>query len=173
MRKVSVVSLFLLSVLVVWAQSEVAKVTSSSAFSLRSAAVDPSKGVANWPCLAGDSIKAGTAPTIITFNSDGSVVTLDPSSEGVVDFRGGKPSFRLVSGTAKYRLRAKTSVALSTPKGSLVPSDVAGVLGEAVPGAAGAGLSSGVVVGIVAVGAAAAVTGIAVATKGGSSVSGT
>jgi hypothetical protein len=128
-----------------WAQGQIATVTSSAPFTLRGAAVTPGQGVPSWPVMATDTIKAGTAVAIVTF-SDGSVITIDPDSEGVVDMAGQTPVFRLTKGQAHYSLKSLAAVHLMEASQSVAPKKVAGVLslgghrkagGAAVAGATG------------------------------------
>jgi ferric-dicitrate binding protein FerR (iron transport regulator) len=185
MKKVAKsLAISLVAAAAVWAQGQIATVTSSAPFNLRGAAVTPGQGVPSWPVMATDKVKSGTAVAIITY-SDGSVITLDPNSEGVVDMTGQTPVFRLTKGQAHYSLKSLTAVQLMEASQSVVPKKMEGLLalgrrrkggGAAVAGAAGAAAGwSATTVTLVTVGAVGAATGIgfgvAQATSGGSSVS--
>src|SRR5437879_3536482 len=93
------------------ASDQIATATSSATFQLRGAAVNPGQGVPNWPVFSPDTLKAGTAVTVVTF-SDGSVLLLNPGSVATVDMAGNTPVFRLLSGSARYSLKSLTSVQL-------------------------------------------------------------
>lgn len=93
------------------AQDQIATVTSNAKFQLRGAAITPGQGVPTWPVLAGDNIKAGTAPTLVTF-TDGSVLVLDAASVAAVEVANDTPVFRLLKGSARYSLKSLTSVEL-------------------------------------------------------------
>ena len=149
------------------AQQPVATVTSSASFTLRGAAVSPGQGVTMWPVMAGDSVKAGNAITIITF-PDGSVITLEPGAEAIVTFANGMPVFQLVSGTAHYSLKSLSAVQLVASGQTVTPTALSGVITPGGLQAAGfwtVGHTLAVVGG--GAGAGAAIGGIAAATTGG------
>jgi|GEM_PF-6372957 len=149
------------------AQQPVATVTSSASFTLRGAAVSPGQGVTMWPVMAGDTVKAGNAITILTF-PDGSAITLDPGAEAIINFANGKPVFQLVSGTAHYSLKSLTAVQLAASGQTVTPTALSGVITPGGLQAAGfwtAGHTLAVVGG--GAGAGAAIGGIAAATTGG------
>ena len=149
----------------------VANVTSSAPFTLRGAQVTPGQGVPTWPVMAGDTVKAGTAPTLITF-PDGSVITLDPGAEAILNYVNGKPLFQLVSGTAHYSLKSLDAVQLVVGGKTVIPQDLTGVLGGGKQGA-GTFWTKGHTIAVFAgVGAAAGLgAGVAAATSGGAPLS--
>ena len=108
-------------------QTQVATVDFFSSFTLRGAGITPGTGVPTWPVLAGDTVTAGTALTILTF-PDGSVVTLAPGSEGIVGFVDGTPTFQLVSGKARYSLKSKKALVLLTSTGAVAVAGLSGTL---------------------------------------------
>jgi hypothetical protein len=127
MRKLLVAACLVMMSVAAWAQNQVATVTSSSPFSLRGATVTPGQGVPTWPILAGDTVKAGNALTIVTF-PDGSVLTLAPGSDAKIDFVNGKPVFQLLSGSARYSLKSTSAVQLMAASQIVTPKDLTGVL---------------------------------------------
>jgi hypothetical protein len=143
-----------------WAQTQVATVTSSARFILRDASISPNTGVPAWPVLAGDVVKAGDAPTMVTY-PDGSTITLTRASQARVDLINGKPTFQLVSGTAKYSLRSVMSVQLMTANQAVAAASLSGTLTLAGGAVAATALSTAGVVAVVAV-VGAATAGIAV-----------
>jgi hypothetical protein len=154
-----------LSVSIAAAQVQVANAVSSAPFTLREASVAAGQGVPNWPVLVGDTVKAGTAKTTLTF-VDGSVITLNPGASGRVNMSGGVPSFELLSGTGEYALKTPTSVRLMSSPGGAVPAGLK-------PVTTGAWTTGRLVMVIGGAGAAVGTTvGFAVANSGGSSVSG-
>lgn len=171
MRKVLVAASLVLVSVAVWAQNQVASVTSSSPFTLRGAALTPGQGVPTWPILAGDTLKAGTAMTIVTF-PDGSVLELAPGSEAKIDFVNGKPLFQLLDGSARYSLKSTSAVQLMAATQTVTPKDLTGILtlGNKKPG--GGFWTTGHTVAVVVVAGAAAALGIGVsaATSGGTNV---
>jgi hypothetical protein len=174
MRKVPMAMCCVLMAAVVWGQNQIATVTSSAPFTLRGAAVTPGQGVPMWPILAGDTVKAGNAMTIMTF-PDGSVVALDPASEARIDFVNGKPVFQLLSGAARFSLKSISAVQLEASNKTRKPKALTGTLTLGGIGAAAAvgfwtvGTTVAVLVGAGA--AAGAGIGISEAVRGGSSVS--
>lgn len=106
---------------------QIATVTSTAPFTVRGASVNPTQGVPTFPVMAGDTIQAGNAPTVVAF-PDGSVVTLDPNSQGRVEVINGRPVFRLTSGRATYTLTTLTSVGLSELNNAVTPAQLIGVL---------------------------------------------
>jgi|HubBroStandDraft_1064217.scaffolds.fasta_scaffold111399_1 hypothetical protein len=180
MNKIMTAAYILLMAGAAWGQMEVATVTSSTTFNLGGATIAPGQGIPMWPVLAGDHVVAGTAMTILTF-PDGSVITLDPGSEGKLDFVNGQPTFELLSGKSRYSLKRKGAVvvifngqplALASLSGTLTMGGA--VAGGAAAGAAAAGITAGHIAVIAIVGGAAAAglgVGIARATGGGAAVS--
>ncbi len=156
------------------AQTQVATVTSSAPFALRGADLTPGQGVPMWPVLAGDSIKSGSAMTIVTY-PDGSVITLAPGSEARIDLVNGKPTFQLLSGTARYSLKSTTAVVLLVSNQTVAATSTGGVLTMGGSQAAAAGFWTAGHIAAVAIvaGATAAGLGYAVsdATSGGAAVS--
>jgi hypothetical protein len=114
----------------IWAQGQIATVTSSAPFTLRGATVTPGQGVPSWPIMAGDVITGGSAPTVVTF-PDGSVVSMAPASQARIGFEGGKPVFHLLCGSSDYSLRSLTSVGLSGSSGAVTPGSAGGALNRA------------------------------------------
>jgi hypothetical protein len=174
MRKImSVVAMVLLAV-TARAQTQVATVTSSAAFTLRGAGITPGQGIPMWPVLAGDNITAGNAMAIVTY-PDGSVITLTPGSEGRIDLVNGQPSFQLLSDTAHYSVKSKNAVALFVLNHMVDVTSLSGTLtigrNRKVGGAAWTGgqIAAAAILG----GVAAAGLGVAVAkaTGGGPAVS--
>jgi hypothetical protein len=146
-------------------QSQVATVSSASAFTLRGATVNPGQGVPSWPVLAGDTIKAGTSPVTLTF-PDGSMITLDPGSEATVDLSGPTPVFRLRKGAAHYSLTTLTSVQIISGNQGVTVSNLIGTV--VLEGAK----RTGAIIAIAGAGAAAGLgVGVSQAVSGGSSVS--
>jgi hypothetical protein len=108
------------------AQSQLGTVTSSAPFQLRGATVNPGQGVPSWPAMAGDSIKAGPALTIVTF-TDGSVVTLEPDSAATLSLSANlTPVFGLSKGTANYSLKTLTAVKLVAGSSTVTPNALRG-----------------------------------------------
>ena len=127
MRKwASMLTLLLLAGGELFAQ-QIATVTSSGPFSLRGATVDPGQGAPNFPAIPGDTIKAVSALTTVTF-SDGSVITMDQGSEGRVEFSAGQPIFRLLAGRAQYRFQTATAIGLADRSQRVTPQTLSGVL---------------------------------------------
>jgi hypothetical protein len=173
MRRIVIMSAMLIIAVAARGQSQVATATSSAPFTLRDAGITPGAGIPTWPVLAGDTVKAGSALTILTF-SDGSVITLEPGSAGKIDFVNGKPSFQLVEGTARYSLKRRGAVVLLAGGQAVSTAALSGslTLGSTTAAAAGfwtAGTIAAVVVGGAA--AAGAAVGISYAVSGGAAVS--
>jgi hypothetical protein len=156
----------------VWAQTQVATVTSSTAFTLRGAAITPGQGVPMWPVLAGDDVTAGNAITIVTF-PDGSVITLAPGAAGKFGLVNGQPSFELAGGTAHYSLKSKKAVVMIVGGQTVALTNETGTL--PLSAAKGGGFWTAGHIAAVAIvgGAAAAGAGVAAsdATGGGAPVS--
>ena len=115
MRKlVRVLTALLAAVSMLFAQTQVATVTSTAPFQLRGANVTTDQGVPSWPVMPGDAIKAGSAPVVGSF-AGGSSVTLDPGSSAKITISGQTPTFRLECGTARYSLSALSAVKLNDP----------------------------------------------------------
>lgn len=111
------------AVTLMYAQGQVATVTSTAPFQLRGATVTTDQGVTSWPVMPGDAIKAGSAPVVITFAS-GSSVILDPGSSAKVTVSGQTPAFVLECGNARYSLSALSAVKLNDP---VSPAKLTGV----------------------------------------------
>ena len=143
-------------------QSQAATVTSSSAFTLRNATVNPGQGVPDWPVLAGDTVKAGESPVTLTF-PDGSTITLNPGAVASLDLSGQTPVFRLKRGSALYNLKTLTSVQVLLGDQNVALTALTGTLGKT---------GGHVALAVVGAGAAAGLgAGISKATSGGKSVS--
>src|SRR5258708_22978238 len=113
--------------IVAFAQTQVATITSESPFQLRGANVTPGQGVPSWPVMPGDAIQAGETPLTITFQ-DGSTIVLAPGSSAKVDLSGKTPLFQLENGTAHYSLKSSNAVKLMELKTLVMPSYLAGDL---------------------------------------------
>jgi ferric-dicitrate binding protein FerR (iron transport regulator) len=173
MHKIASVACMVFMAVAARAQTEVATVTSSAPFTLRGAGLIPGQGVPTWPVLAGDNIKAGSAMTIVTY-PDGSVITLAPGSEARVDLVNGKPTFQLLSGTARYSLKSTTAVQVLVSNQPVALASGSGTLTMGGAQAAAGFWTAGHVAAVVIVaGATAAGVGVAVAdaTGGGAAVS--
>jgi hypothetical protein len=170
--KVLIVSVFIAAV--ARGQVQVATVSSPSAFTLRGAIVNPEQGVPDWPVLAGNTIKAGSAPATLIF-PESSTIVLNPGAEATVGLSGQTPVFQLLKGSAQYSLKTLTSVQLKEASQSVSVTKLAGVLGEAGR-KSGAGPWTWAAAhpfwGIAGTAAAAGLgVGVAEATSGGKSVS--
>jgi hypothetical protein len=163
------------------AQTLVGTITSSSPFRLRGATINPGEGVPSWPLLPGDTIRAGASLTIITF-TDGSVVSLEPGSDGNVDLSAGIPMFQLANGTVTYSLKTRTAVKLLTGDKSVMPVALTGTYSRNGQRPAGGGATSsnggfwtpGHTVAVVGAGvgvATAAALGVGASNSSGSQVS--
>jgi len=161
-----------------WGQSQLGTATSTAPFTLRDASVAPGQGIPAWPVMPGDTIKAGTARTMVTF-TDGSMVTLDPGAEAKIDSAAGTPVFQLLSCSAHYSMKTRVSVQLSE-RGQVMPEkslsgDISMPCSVASPAASSNGpgwWTPGRIAAVVVVGgAAAAVGGYAASANGGASVS--
>ena len=181
MTATGLAAIFLAGAGTLWAQQPLANVSSPSPFTLRGVTVNPGQGVASWPVMAGDTLKAGSAPVSFSF-AGGSIITLAPGAEAKVDLMGGKPMFQLIAGSARYNLSSPGAVGLQQGGKIVSASSQSGVLTlGTLPAAAGTGGGGGtggfwtgahtalVVVGIAA--ATGASVGIAEAVSGGSSTS--
>lgn len=163
----------LATALALQAQTPLATVTSSAPFSLRGAAISPGSGVPTWPVFAGDTVKAGGALTIVTY-PDGTVIALAPGSEGKIDFVNGKPTFELVSGSAKYSRKRTGVVVFMTGGNEVAMVGLTGTLALGGATAAAVGLTAGAITAIAvggAAGAAALAVGVHHLVSGGSTVS--
>ena len=112
---------------VVVAQTQIATITSESAFQLRGVGVTPGQGVPSWPVMPGDTIQAGQTPLTLTF-SDGSTIVLSPGATAKVELAGKTPVFQLQAGSAHYMLKTLSSVKLEQLKATVNPKDVVGDL---------------------------------------------
>src|ERR1700680_3007335 len=149
-------------------QSQVATVSSSSSFTLRGASITTGQGVPDWPVLAGDTIKAGNSPVVVTF-PDGSTITLDPGAEATVSLSGQTPVFRLVKGSAHYALKSLTSVQIISGSQGVTLTSVSGDVGRSVGHGIWTPVHTAVIIG--GAGAAAGLgVGVSQATSGGRSV---
>jgi hypothetical protein len=113
-KLVSVLPALLAAVTLMFAQGQVATVTSTAPFQLRGANVTTDQGVPSWPVTPGDTFKAGSAPVVITF-AGGSSVILDPGSSAKITISGQTPTFLLECGTARYTLSALSAVKVNDP----------------------------------------------------------
>lgn len=111
---VCVLTALLAPVSSMFAQGQLATVTSAAPFQLRGATIATDRGVPSWPVMPGDAIKAGSAPVVTSF-AGGSTITLDPGSSARIAISGETPSFVLESGTARYTLSALSAVKLNDP----------------------------------------------------------
>ena len=152
------------------AQDQVATVTSSSKFQLRDASVTPGQGVPSWPVLSGDTIKSGTAPTIVTF-PDGSMVLLASSSAATVSMNGSVPAFDLLSGSATYSLKSLTAIQLTAGNRAINPTSLTGSFGAHAGGFWTPAHAALVVAGVGGATAAALAVGAAQSNSGGAQVS--
>jgi hypothetical protein len=163
-----VLAALLAAVTVVWAQGQVATVTSTAPFELRGANVRIDQGVTSWPVIPGDAIKAGGAPVVITF-TDGSSVILDPRSSAKITITGQTPTFVLECGTTRYTLTTLAAVKLNDPAS---PPKLTGVYSISCNKAAGWWTTGRT---LLVLGGAAAAAGLAfgvsAAVNGGPSVS--
>jgi hypothetical protein len=150
------------------AQGQVATVTSTAPFQLRGANVTTDQGVPSWPVMAGDAIKAGSAPLVTTF-ADGSSVILEPGSSAKITISGQTPTFLLECGTARYSLSALSAVKLNDP---VSPPKLTGVYSIGCNKPAGWWTTGHTVLVLGgAAGAAGLAFGISSAVDGGASVS--
>src|ERR1039458_3493016 len=111
-KLVYVLTALLAAVSMLFAQTQVATVTSTAPFQLRGANVTTDQGVPSWPVMPGDAIKAGSAPVVVSF-AGGSSVTLEPGSSAKITIAGQTPSFLLECGAARYSLSALSAVKLN------------------------------------------------------------
>jgi hypothetical protein len=180
-KAVKVTVLALAAGLLGWAQTQVGTITSSAPFRLRGATINPGEGVPSWPVLPGDTVKAGDTLTILTF-TDGSVVSLEPGTDGNVDLSAGTPLFQLANGTVVYSLKTRTSVKLLSGDKTVTPPALTGSYsrnGQRPISGAGAGSGGGfwtpthtiLVAGAGAAAATATVLGVGAANSSGSQVS--
>ena len=170
MRKlVCVLAVLLAAVTLMYAQGQVATVTSTAPFQLRGANVTTDQGVPSWPVMPGDTIQAGSAPVIITF-AGGSSVALEPGSSAKITISGQTPSFQLECGTARYSLSALSAVKLNDP---VSPPKLTGVYSITCKRAAAGWWTPGRTAFLLAgaVGVAGVSFGIAAAVNGGAPVS--
>ena len=166
MRKlVCVLAALLAAVTLMCAQGQVATVTSTAPFQLRGANVTTDQGVPSWPVMAGDAIKAGSAPLVTTF-ADGSSVILEPGSSAKITISGQTPTFLLECGTARYSLTALSAVKLNDP---VSPPKLTGVYSNKPAGWWTTGHTALVLGG--AAGAAGLAFGVSAAVSGPQSVS--
>jgi hypothetical protein len=109
----------------VFAQAQIATVTSDGPFQLRSVDVVPGQGVPSWPVMADDTIRAEQNPVTLTF-SDGCTVALSPGGVARVELSGKTPVFLLEKGSAHYSLSSLDCVKLVSLKTPLTPTDANG-----------------------------------------------
>jgi hypothetical protein len=161
------------------AQTQVGTITSSGPFRLRGATINPGEGVPSWPLLPGDTVRAGDALTIITF-TDGSVVSLEPGTDGNIDLSAGTPMFQLANGTVTYSLKTRTSVKLLSGDKTVTPTALTGTYSRTSQRPLGAGATGGgfwtpthtaLVVGGGVAAATGAALGVGAANSSGSQVS--
>jgi hypothetical protein len=117
----------IMAIVVVFAQTQIATITSDSPFQLRGAGVTPGQGVPSWPVMPGDTIQAGSTPLTLTFQ-DGSTIIVSPGAKAKLDLSGKTPVFQLQSGEAHYSLKTLASVKLEQLKTAVVPKDLVGDL---------------------------------------------
>jgi hypothetical protein len=113
--------------LFVFAQTQIAVVTSDTPFQLRGANVSPGQGVPFWPVLPGDVVRAGSGIVTLAF-PDGSVIVLASGASGRVSLTGQTPTFQLQAGTAHYALKSQPSVKLLEGPKSVTPKSLEGDL---------------------------------------------
>lgn len=89
----------------------VARISCTDTFQLRGATV-PAGGVTGWPLLAGDQIRTGKAPAVITFR-DGSRVVLGKESRAALQQAGHSLRVRLDEGALSYQVRANSGLSVS------------------------------------------------------------
>jgi hypothetical protein len=170
--RLKMTAVFLAAAAVLWAQQPLASASSPAAFTLRGVTVTPGQGVTSWPLLSGDTIKAGAAPTTLSFPA-GATIQLAPGSAASVKLIGGKPVFQLISGSASYSLSSSAAVGLMQGSQAVASSTLTGVLSAGnVPAAVGFWTAGHIA--LVAIGGAAAVgggLGVAQAVSGGASTS--
>ncbi len=129
---VLVVSGIITSSLVCFAARPIANVTSSEPYKVSGVAV-PVAGVKSWPVVAGDELRAGEAPLVVTFK-DGSRVTLGKNSRAKVEGEGRNAALRLFDGAMGFLLLKGSKVRLYSESNPV--SAQAGVAGTAVAGSA-------------------------------------
>jgi hypothetical protein len=86
----------------------VATITSSGPIKIAGANV-PTRGVPEWPLVAGDVVETGNAPALVKF-SDGSRITLQSNSRFRLDATRSGTWMRISSGTARVDLSPKAYV---------------------------------------------------------------
>jgi hypothetical protein len=172
--RLNMTAVFLAAATVVWAQQPLASASSPAAFTLRGVTVAPGQGVSSWPLLPGDIVKAGTAPTTLSFPA-GASIQLAPGSEASVKLIDGKPVFQLISGSASYSLSSSEAVGLMQGTQAVASGSLTGVLtAGSVPALAAVGFWTAGHILLLAIGGAAAVgggLGVAQAVSGGASTS--
>jgi len=121
-----------LCVVVCQAATPLANVSSTEPFLVSGVKV-PVEGVSSWPVIAGDELKAGNAPVVLTFK-DGTRVTLGKNSRATVEGKSKNAALRLLEGAMAFTLMKGSNVRLYSA-GNAVNAQ-AGVTGTAVAGAA-------------------------------------
>jgi len=167
-KLVYVLTMFLAAVSLMYAQGQVATVTSTAPFQLRGANVSTDQGVSSWPVMPGDFIKAGSATVVISFPG-GSTITLEPGASAKIRFSGDTPGFQLECGSARYTLSALSAVKVNDP---VSPPKLTNTYGRSCEKAAGWWTTGHT---LLILGGAAALAGLGLgishAVNGGSSVS--
>ncbi|MBI4890662.1 MAG: hypothetical protein HY821_08550 [Acidobacteria bacterium] len=175
MRRFILASILILAVMgLMFAQgTKVATATSTAAFKLKGAEVNPA-GVPTWPLMAGDTVEALKTPVTLVFE-DGSKVSLAPGAKGKVEMQNGKATFVATEGEIYYDMKGVDSVKLmamdkqvkaSQPKGTYCvgcAGKKAGAAGAAGGAAAAAGFWTPATIALVAAGVAGAGIGLGVA----------
>ncbi len=181
MRRLILASILILAVLgLVFAQVKVATATSTAAFKLKGAEVNPA-GVPSWPLMAGDAVEALKTPVTLTFEN-GSRVSLAPGAKGRVEMQNGKATFVATEGEIYYDMKGVDSVKLMALEKQVKASQAKGTycvgcggkkVGAAAGGAAAAGFWTPATIALVAAGVAGAGVGLGVAMSdsGGTPVS--
>jgi hypothetical protein len=162
------------------AKGPMATASSGAAFELRGAMLTPGEGVPAWPLMAGDLIKAGSAPVTLTF-ADGSRVMLEPKSVAQMRLQGQTPVFDLEGGGAQFSLISISAVKLTALGRSVTPTDLTGRFsldqgptgqGTTTPSVTSSGLSNGAMNGLAIGGVVAAgVLSVSVYESGSGNVS--
>ena len=152
--------------LVVFAQTQIATITSDSPFQLRGANVTPGQGVPSWPLMPGDTILAGQTPLTVTF-PDGSTIILSPGSSAKVDLAGQTPVFQLENGSVHYSLKSVSAVKLMEMSRSVTPKGIVGDLQLGVSPAPAGWWTTGHTVAVVAAAGAAAGLGVGISKSRG------
>lgn len=100
----------LLAVSLALAAGPVGTVSSKDAFRLRGKTV-PAAGVPSWPVMAGDELATEQGPATLQFK-DGSRVVLGKSSKARLEEAEGSLILKLIDGSMKYSMSAKSAIRL-------------------------------------------------------------